>query len=74
MKAHKALELYREENGKDSWKLVKPSAGSYVSRLSTSQEWALMGAHADFSGTDPLDLLIAAEEGTLGWLSGDEEA
>ena len=33
--------------------------------MDTMQEWELLGISSDYSGSDPLDLMIAAEEGGL---------
>ena len=59
--AHKA-----PTTGVDSWQQVKPGTGAIVEELSTTQEWDLMGLSADCSTMDPLELLIAIEDGTLG--------
>ena len=50
----------------DSWQVVKPGSGAIVEELSTTQEWALMGVMSDISAMDPLELLIAIEDGTTG--------
>lgn len=55
-----------QESGKDSWQQVKPGTGAIVEELSTAQEWDLMGLSADCSTMDPLELLIAIEDGTSG--------
>lgn len=55
-----------QESGKDSWQQVKPGTGAIVEELSTAQEWDLMGLSSDCSTMDPLELLIAIEEGTTG--------
>ena len=55
-----------QESGKDSWQQVKPGTGAIVEELSTAQEWDLMGLSADCSTMDPLELLIAMEDGTSG--------
>jgi len=61
------LEAQRgQESGKDSWQQVKPGTGAIVEELSTAQEWDLMGLSADCSTMDPLELLIAMEDGTSG--------
>jgi|ETNmetMinimDraft_22_1059887.scaffolds.fasta_scaffold910965_1 hypothetical protein len=61
LKAHRG-----QESGKDSWQQVKPGTGAIVEELSTAQEWDLMGLSADCSAMDPLELLIAIEDGTSG--------
>ena len=61
LKAHRG-----QESGKDSWQQVKPGTGAIVEELSTAQEWDLMGLSADCSTMDPLELLIAIEDGTSG--------
>jgi hypothetical protein len=55
-----------QESGKDSWQQVKPGTGAIVEELSTAQEWDLMGLTSDCSSMDPLELLIAIEDGTSG--------
>lgn len=55
-----------QESGKDSWQQVKPGTGAIVEELSTAQEWDLMGLTSDCSNMDPLELLIAIEDGTSG--------
>ena len=52
--------------GTDSWQWVKPGTGAIVEELSTAQEWDLMGLSSDISTMDPLELLIAIEDGTSG--------
>lgn len=61
LKAHRG-----QESGKDSWQQVKPGTGAIVEELSTAQEWDLMGLSADCSTMDPLELLIAIEDGESG--------
>ena len=61
LKAHKA-----PTTGTDSWQQVKPGTGAIVEELSTAQEWDLMGLSADCSTMDPLELLIAIEDGESG--------
>ena len=55
-----------QESGKDSWQQVKPGTGAIVEELSTAQEWDLMSLSADCSTMDPLELLIAIEDGESG--------
>lgn len=50
----------------DTWQVVKPGTGSIVEELSTQQEWELLGVMSDISTMDPMDLLIAIEDGTTG--------
>ena len=59
--AHKA-----PSSSTDSWQWVKPGTGAIVEELSTAQEWDLMGLSSDISTMDPLELLIAIEDGTSG--------
>jgi hypothetical protein len=70
MKAQSAIAQQKahrgQESGKDSWQQVKPGTGAIVEELSTAQEWALMGVTSDISTMDPLELLIAIEDGTTG--------
>lgn len=61
LEAHKA-----PTTGVDSWQQVKPGTGAIVEELSTAQEWDLMGLSSDISTMDPLELLIAIEDGTSG--------
>ena len=61
LKAHQG-----QAAGKDSWQQVKPGTGAIVEELSTAQEWDLMGLTSDCSNMDPLELLIAMEDGTSG--------
>lgn len=50
----------------DTWQVVKPGTGAIVEELSTSQEWELLGVMSDISTMDPMELLIAIEDGTTG--------
>lgn len=50
----------------DTWQVVKPGTGAIVEELSTSQEWELLGVTSDISTMDPMELLIAIEDGTTG--------
>ena len=50
----------------DSWQCIKPGTGAIVEELSTQQEWELLGVMSDISTMDPLELLIALEDGTTG--------
>ena len=70
MKAKSAIRMLdmhkAPTTGVDSWKQVKPGTGAIVEELSTAQEWDLMGLTSDCSNMDPLELLIAIEDGTSG--------
>ena len=50
----------------DTWQVVKPGTGAIVEELSKSQEWELLGVMSDISTMDPMELLIAIEDGTTG--------
>lgn len=65
MKAHMALEQYRIDTRGDSWSQIKAGTGAITEELSTMQEWEMLGISSDYSGSDPLELMIAAEEGGL---------
>ena len=61
------LKLHQSRQpGKDSWQQVKPGTGAIVEELTTAQEWELMGISSDCSTMDPLELLIAIEDGDSG--------
>ena len=70
MKARSAIRMLdmhkAPSTGVDSWQWVKPGTGAIVEELSTAQEWDLMGLSSDVSTMDPLELLIAIEDGTSG--------
>ena len=70
MKAQSAIRNLKrhqgQQPGKDSWQQVKPGTGAVVEELSTAQEWDLMGLTSDCSNMDPLELLMAIEDGTSG--------
>ena len=63
-----ATQLHKLHKGPavDTWQVVKPGTGAIVEELSTSQEWELLGVMSDISTMDPMELLIAIEDGTTG--------